>query len=121
MVDDPPLLEGRRNQDKVGIGLLVQHSFLFPHIHYSACFIMRLSLISLALGVKCALALSVRSTPSSNLHQLGPRQNTSCENTATSRNCWGDYSIDTNWYDTTPDTGVVRGAISFPSCIEIYL
>ena len=22
----------------------------------------------------------------------------SCENTGTSRDCWGDYSIDTNWY-----------------------
>lgn len=27
---------------------------------------------------------------------LKPRQ--SCENTATSRDCWGDYSIDTNFY-----------------------
>jgi hypothetical protein len=26
------------------------------------------------------------------------RKRQSCENTATSRNCWGDYSIDTNWY-----------------------
>ncbi|KAK0734746.1 laccase precursor [Lasiosphaeria miniovina] len=34
---------------------------------------------------------------------LQPRQ--SCDNTATSRSCWGDYSIDTNYYDETPDTG----------------
>lgn len=27
---------------------------------------------------------------------LKPRQ--SCENTATSRSCWGDYSTDTNYY-----------------------
>lgn len=27
---------------------------------------------------------------------LMPRQ--SCDNTATSRDCWGDYSIDTNYY-----------------------
>ncbi|PQE11037.1 putative Laccase-2 protein [Rutstroemia sp. NJR-2017a BVV2] len=44
---------------------------------------------------------------------LHARQNstnstTSCTNTATSRNCWGDYSIDTNWYDVTPNTGVTR-------------
>ncbi|PQE21062.1 putative Laccase-2 protein [Rutstroemia sp. NJR-2017a WRK4] len=44
---------------------------------------------------------------------LHARQNstnstTSCANTATSRNCWGDYSIDTNWYDVTPNTGVTR-------------
>jgi FtsP/CotA-like multicopper oxidase with cupredoxin domain len=29
----------------------------------------------------------------------------SCKNTATSRNCWGKYSIDTNYYTTTPDSG----------------
>lgn len=32
----------------------------------------------------------------------------SCDNTATSRNCWGDYDLNTNWYTTTPDTGVTR-------------
>lgn len=32
----------------------------------------------------------------------------SCDNTATSRDCWGDYSIDTNWYDETPSTGVTK-------------
>ncbi|ETS76617.1 hypothetical protein PFICI_12004 [Pestalotiopsis fici W106-1] len=36
------------------------------------------------------------------------RQSSSCENTATSRNCWGEYSIDTDYYQTTPDTGVTR-------------
>jgi len=34
---------------------------------------------------------------------LQPRQ--ACENTPTSRNCWGNFSIDTNYYDVTPDTG----------------
>lgn len=31
---------------------------------------------------------------------LSPRQSTeaACENTATSRSCWGNYSIDTNYY-----------------------
>jgi hypothetical protein len=33
---------------------------------------------------------------------------TSCENTATSRSCWGDYNIDTDYYDVTPTTGVTR-------------
>ncbi|KAG9234870.1 putative laccase-2 [Amylocarpus encephaloides] len=37
---------------------------------------------------------------------LAARQ--SCENTATSRSCWGDYSIDTNYYETVPNTGVTR-------------
>lgn len=32
----------------------------------------------------------------------------SCDNTATSRSCWGDYDIDTDYYSVTPDTGVVR-------------
>ena len=36
------------------------------------------------------------------------RQTGPCENTATSRDCWGDFSIDTNFYDVAPDTGVVR-------------
>jgi hypothetical protein len=39
---------------------------------------------------------------------LSPRQTTSCANTATSRKCWGEYSIDNNWYDVTPDTGVTK-------------
>ncbi|ATY65020.1 Multicopper type 3 [Cordyceps militaris] len=29
-------------------------------------------------------------------------------NTATTRSQWCDFSIDTNWYDEVPDTGVVR-------------
>ena len=32
----------------------------------------------------------------------------SCDNTATSRDCWGDYSIDTDYYTDGPDTGVIR-------------
>jgi hypothetical protein len=31
-----------------------------------------------------------------------------CVNSATDRSCWGDYDISTNYYDTVPDTGVVR-------------
>lgn len=33
---------------------------------------------------------------------LKPRQSTSCANSATSRDCWGDYSIDTNYYVSVP-------------------
>jgi len=29
-------------------------------------------------------------------------------NTAADRSIWGDYSLSTNYYDTVPDTGVVR-------------
>lgn len=39
---------------------------------------------------------------------LRPRQTTACANSATSRGCWGNYSIDTNYYTTIPDTGVTR-------------
>jgi hypothetical protein len=31
-----------------------------------------------------------------------------CTNGPDSRQCWGDFSVDTNWYTTFPDTGVVR-------------
>ncbi|KAK4124430.1 multicopper oxidase [Parathielavia appendiculata] len=31
-----------------------------------------------------------------------------CENTPTSRHCWGNFSTDTNYYDVTPDTGVTK-------------
>nr|ABM21603.1 laccase 2 [Sclerotinia minor] len=32
----------------------------------------------------------------------------SCAHSATSRSCWGAYSIDTDWYDVIPHTGVTR-------------
>ncbi|KAJ8121315.1 hypothetical protein O1611_g10137 [Lasiodiplodia mahajangana] len=31
-----------------------------------------------------------------------------CTNSAEDRTCWGDYDIDTNYYDESPDTGVTR-------------
>jgi hypothetical protein len=34
---------------------------------------------------------------------------TSCDfDSATAPECWGDYSLSTNWYDESPDTGVTR-------------
>ncbi|KAF8860413.1 laccase precursor [Acephala macrosclerotiorum] len=35
-------------------------------------------------------------------------RNITCENTATSRSCWGEYDIDTDYYDVIPETGVTR-------------
>lgn len=35
----------------------------------------------------------------------------SCEHSPTSRACWGDYSIDTDYYAETPHTGVTRGTV----------
>lgn len=67
---------------------------------------MKPSLISLLAVASRTTAMSLPS-----LHDLTsnlmPRQS-SCENTATSRGCWGNYSIDTNYYDEYPDTGVTR-------------
>lgn len=37
-------------------------------------------------------------TPSQVESDLMPRQSAGCENSATSRDCWGDYNIDTNYY-----------------------
>ncbi|KAH8818025.1 laccase precursor [Hyaloscypha sp. PMI_1271] len=66
---------------------------------------MKLTLFTLLTGPffhSLVSAIPFTSQPS----PLTPRQ--SCENTATSRNCWGDYSIDTDYYSVTPDTGVTR-------------
>lgn len=34
-----------------------------------------------------------------------------CQNSPTSRACWGNYSIDTDYYSVTPDTGATRGTV----------
>lgn len=61
--------------------------------------VIKAALLGLSLGAE-ARSLSQSNTAA--------RQSSSCENTATSRNCWGEYSIDTDYYQTTPDTGVTR-------------
>ncbi|KAB5536179.1 Cupredoxin [Coniochaeta sp. 2T2.1] len=48
--------------------------------------------------------LALSSSLSSVAAQLQPR----CINTDTSRACWGNFSINTDYYATTPDTGVTR-------------
>lgn len=61
------------------------------------------SLLGLTLAVSVAsIPLAEPDGPSS----LQPRQG--CDNTPTSRECWGEYSIDTDWYEVLPDTGVFR-------------
>ncbi|KAI0816756.1 putative extracellular dihydrogeodin oxidase/laccase [Xylaria sp. FL0064] len=60
---------------------------------------MRLSsLLALA-----SLVLNVRAEPL-------PKGSISkrCTNSAEDRSCWGDYDLDTNYYEEGPDTGVVR-------------
>ncbi|KAL5358784.1 multicopper oxidase-domain-containing protein [Aspergillus floccosus] len=39
---------------------------------------------------------------------IGPRDGSYCENTPTSRSCWGDYNISTDYQTRAPDTGVTR-------------
>jgi hypothetical protein len=70
---------------------------------------MRLSFASLALAIRCSWALSVPSSSLSAESALQLRQASPCENTPTSRHCWGNHNIDTNFYEETPNTGVVRG------------
>ena len=53
-----------------------------------------------------SLVLAVPFSYNSSLSTLNPR---SCENTATSRSCWGDYDINTDYYSVIPQTGVTRG------------
>ncbi|KAJ2988534.1 hypothetical protein NUW58_g3927 [Xylaria curta] len=55
-------------------------------------------------------SLLVAALPQTKFPTLGRRQsNSSCEfDSATAPNCWGDYSLSTNWYEDAPDTGVIR-------------
>ncbi|RAO69778.1 uncharacterized protein BHQ10_005790 [Talaromyces amestolkiae] len=50
------------------------------------------------------LASLTASTPFNPVSSLHKR----CTNSADDRSCWGDYDISTNYYDESPDTGVVR-------------
>jgi hypothetical protein len=60
----------------------------------------------------------VPTTFARSLHQSARQTtSTSCENTATSRSCWGDYDLDTDYYEVTPDTGVTREVWRFFSGI----
>ncbi|CZT41233.1 probable Laccase-2 [Rhynchosporium secalis] len=54
----------------------------------------------------CLATLASAIPLNTELNPLEPRKE--CENTATSRGCWGNYSIDTDWYETVPNTGVTR-------------
>ncbi|KAH8649787.1 putative extracellular dihydrogeodin oxidase/laccase [Xylariales sp. PMI_506] len=57
------------------------------------------------LGSLLLLATGVTAVPaSSGSGSLSKR----CTNSADDRSCWGDYDISTNYYDESPDTGVIR-------------
>ncbi|KAH8651275.1 laccase from botrytis Aclada At 1.67 A resolution [Xylariales sp. PMI_506] len=59
-------------------------------------------------GLLCFVTIAAPSSKETQSNWVFGRDNATCENSATSRNCWGDYSIDTNYYDTIPNTGVTR-------------
>jgi hypothetical protein len=46
---------------------------------------------------------------------------TPCINSPTNRQCWGKYDIDTNYYTTTPDTGVTREVQSHRKSLILVL
>ncbi|KAM5466595.1 hypothetical protein MauCBS54593_005852 [Microsporum audouinii] len=61
---------------------------------------MKLALLSLL-----AFVPSCYSLPWTASKSLDVKRADSCENTPTSRHCWGQYNVDTNYYTTIPDTG----------------
>ncbi|KAI0540529.1 multicopper oxidase [Xylaria digitata] len=51
----------------------------------------------------------VAAAPYTGSPSLSSRQSDACEfDSATAPNCWGNYSLSTNWYEEAPDTGVIR-------------
>lgn len=68
-----------------------------------------LSLLALAAAVASALSISRTASPASGSTALAMRDTSDltpgCQNTKTSRKCWGEYDINTNYYDTTFHTG----------------
>lgn len=85
--------------------LLKQESSLHPNNISSAMKKTIFTFLSASFVVPLASAVPLSSNSLSTT--LNPRA--SCENTATSRSCWGEYSVDTDYYSVTPDTGVTRG------------
>jgi hypothetical protein len=55
------------------------------------------------------------SAPSKAYSSAFPSSSSHCVNSPTDRQCWGDYNINTDYYETTPDTGVTV-TVRFPDC-----
>ncbi|RWA15010.1 hypothetical protein EKO27_g51 [Xylaria grammica] len=66
--------------------------------------------LALASGLTAiAFPALVAAAPYTGSPSLSSRQSDSCEfDSATAPNCWGNYSLSTNWYEEAPDTGVIR-------------
>jgi hypothetical protein len=72
---------------------------------------MKSTLITFAVFATTSLASVIPFTSDLLTPTLAKRA--SCDNTATSRSCWGDYSTDTDFYTVTPDTGVTREVCNY--------
>jgi hypothetical protein len=63
------------------------------------------------LGAAALLASHALASVIPNLvESVVPQKRADCDNTATSRDCWGEYDLSTNWYSTIVSTGVTREA-----------
>lgn len=60
-----------------------------------------IAIILALLWVRAGITWSITNTSISQPH--GP-----CHNGPNSRACWGDFSIDTNYYEYIPHTGITR-------------
>ncbi|KAI1344897.1 multicopper oxidase [Xylariaceae sp. FL0016] len=67
---------------------------------------MRFSALLSGLSAMTSLSL-VTAAPYSEAPRLTKKQ--TCEfDSANNPDCWGDFSLSTNWYEEAPDTGVIR-------------
>ncbi|PGH13136.1 hypothetical protein AJ79_03843 [Helicocarpus griseus UAMH5409] len=76
----------------------------------SLCGMRRLLLlpILLATAIHAARQPAPGSSSSSPSAVVENRQTPACENTPTSRDCWGDYNIATDFHHEWPDTGEIK-------------
>lgn len=77
-----------------------------------ACLIVsqsRLAMVALKFGLSLAMLMAALSNAASIGAVKPVAKRAACDgNTADDRGSWCDFSIDTNWYEEVPDTGVTR-------------
>ncbi len=59
-------------------------------------------------AVACASLVIATAIPGVSAGGALLESSTKCEHEPTSRQCWGDYDVNTDYMDVTPDTGVTR-------------
>ena len=85
--------------------MLIASTLFYIRTFAIIIFNMKSTLIALLLAASIVSAIPLQATPSSSLKG----RQSGCENSASDRGCWGDYSIDTDHYTVIPNTGVTRG------------